>query len=323
MALDARRVVDPARERPAGRPPGAVPGRAARAAHPALHVTPTTSCSTRSWAAARRSSPPPGSAGGTSATTSIPSYVEIARHRVASEGRRAVGRRSTPAPSQATTAKPAEAALVDAGLHDRRPATGGSDGTGVTVDLVADGRRGRAVVLRRGRAGDTTARWVWPAPTRSGGRSAGPRPPRATCPARSWCSPRSCRPHGSDGDLALRAAVPTCVFDVIDLLADDARRAPRDLWRRRPSRRARRRSSGPRKPRPTTHRQSIFWRERVPGPRRAKRFGLGQGSGGAESAELGDVAGRTARSSSPSPRAPCGRGRGSSTGGSCVPSTRR
>ncbi len=67
----ARRLVDPARERPPGRASRAVPGGASRAAHPALHVPTTISCSTRSWAAARRSWPRRGSGAVTSATTSI------------------------------------------------------------------------------------------------------------------------------------------------------------------------------------------------------------------------------------------------------------
>ena len=50
--------------------PGPVPGRTPRAAHPALHVRATTSCSTRSWAAVRRSSPRRGSVAATSDTTS-------------------------------------------------------------------------------------------------------------------------------------------------------------------------------------------------------------------------------------------------------------
>ena len=47
-----RRVGHPPRERQAGRPPGPVPGRAARAADPPLHLSRTTSSSIPSWARA-------------------------------------------------------------------------------------------------------------------------------------------------------------------------------------------------------------------------------------------------------------------------------
>jgi hypothetical protein len=75
----ARRLVDPARERPPRRAPGAVPGRAARAADPAVHLRGRPRArpvhGERVDARGRR----PASGGATSATTSIPDYVEIAR----------------------------------------------------------------------------------------------------------------------------------------------------------------------------------------------------------------------------------------------------
>ncbi len=65
----ARRLADPARERPPGRAPGAVPGRDPGRAASSSSPSATTSCSTRSWARARLRSRRFAPTAGTSATT--------------------------------------------------------------------------------------------------------------------------------------------------------------------------------------------------------------------------------------------------------------
>ena len=142
LAPDARRLVDPARERPAGRPPGAVPRRASRAADPPLHVRATTSCSTRSWAAVRRSSRPPGSAGATSATTSTPITSRSPAGASTTCSLTPRGRADDHAADGGRPRSPRTRSTA-AGFHvtgrKRRIA-----GSGVVVDLVADDAGGPA-----------------------------------------------------------------------------------------------------------------------------------------------------------------------------------
>ena len=237
---DARRVVDPARERPPGRPPGAVPGRAARAADPALHVRATTSCSTRSWAAARRWSPPPGSAAATSATTSTPSYVEIARRRVAEELQTQAEDDASRAANDGqggATARRAACSRTPASRSSRRNKR--FRRTAVTVDFVAtdgEGDAGSSTSPARftsHRGGLLRTDVVW----RTLGRAYAVKRARGEVPLVLLTSHLPRRP--SEGDTALRAAGPDAFFDAIDLLSADSlerlRATPRAAPRSDPS----------------------------------------------------------------------------------------
>jgi site-specific DNA-methyltransferase (adenine-specific) len=151
-----------------------------------------------------------------------PAYVELARPRVAEEGTLAAdppvaagdGRRA---------AKLAEDVLVEAGFtitaHDRRIAR-----TGVVVDLVAADALGEpwhvlvagAHVSHRGGLARTDVVWRTLGQAHAL-RGRGP----AGVPVVVLTTELPRRP--SDGDAALRAAGPAACFDVVDLLADDAR----------------------------------------------------------------------------------------------------
>ena len=130
----ARRVVDPARERPAGRSPGAVPGRAARAADPALHLRrrPRARPVHGQRLDARRRGR--GSVGATSATTSTPttSTSPAAGSPSSEPTPAATTGRSTGGPPSASPRR-----CVDGGRVHRSPAERRRiAGTGVAVDLV-------------------------------------------------------------------------------------------------------------------------------------------------------------------------------------------
>ena len=148
-----------------------------------------------------------------------PEYVEIARHRVASE--LAAPAASTVLDSVPSTKKLAEAALIDAGFT-----------------IVARNRRIRRTGVALTFGAEDTANVPWfvdvagPATSHRGGLS------RTDVVWRTLGRAAAVRDHlpgplvvltsqlprkGSEGDLALRAAGPRALFDVIDLQSDGGR----------------------------------------------------------------------------------------------------
>jgi len=164
-----------------------------------------------------------------------PDYVELARRRVAEEGRVAgpaiddepvaeeeLAGNEGPGADGPTAARLAEAVLVGAGFtvaeRDRR-----IRGTGAVVDLVLHDAAGQPWwVLVCGahtahRAGMARPEVTWKAL----GRAAALRRSRGGVPL-VLVTPQPPRPR-SEGDAALRAAGPEVVSDVVDLLAADGR----------------------------------------------------------------------------------------------------
>jgi site-specific DNA-methyltransferase (adenine-specific) len=148
-------------------------------------------------------------------------YVEIARRRVED----AVRRRSTdpvPLDEGRTAVQLAEAALDDAGFtieaRDQRIAK-----TGVAVSFVATDAAGATWLfdvaggLASHRRGLLRNDAVW----RALGRACALQRARAGAPLVLLTSAVPRRP--GEGDTALRAAGPATVFDVVDVLADEAR----------------------------------------------------------------------------------------------------
>ena len=194
MALDARRLVDPARERPARRPPGAVPGRAARAADPAVHVQgrPRARPVHGQRFGARRRGAPRAPLRRLRPRPAVRRDRPPPRRRRSRAGRRrgrgpTGRRRSTVAPAARTspmarqpTASPRRS-LVDAGftIHatDHRVRR-----TGVTVSFVATDADGDALVLRRRRRVHHPSRRA--APRRDGVEVARPGATRSVSRAR-------------------------------------------------------------------------------------------------------------------------------------------
>ena len=156
----------------------------------------TTSCSTRSWGAARRSSPPPGWAGATSATTSTPSYVDIARRRVSEALAEQLSSATRTALDGQTATTLAEDVVVGAGFRitgRKRRITG----TGVTVDLVAAGDDGSTWFFLVCGA-HTSRRGGWRGSTRYGGRSGERVRSAGGFPTLEWsCSPPACPPQAA------------------------------------------------------------------------------------------------------------------------------
>ena len=157
--------------------PAPVPGRAARAADPAVHVHATISSSTRSWAADRRSSPRPVSVAATSATTSTraTSRSPAGASPKRSSEQSGVATGEPPATSRDPTGKAGADKLAEqtarrCRLHDRRaqPADPQDRRHG---RLRRHRRRRRDVVLRRRRARSPATAAGCCAPTPCGGRS--------------------------------------------------------------------------------------------------------------------------------------------------------
>ena len=233
----ARRVVDPVRERPAGRPPGAVPRRAARAADPALHVRRRPRA--RPVHGQRLDAGGRGAdwGGATSGYDLDPAYVEIARRRVA-EAMESMSRTEATdteagapeavgtVPGGRTAKDSAERALVDAGFT----ITGRNQrvkAAGVSVDFLATDATGApwmfdvAGPARTHRGGMLQTDVVW----RALGRSHALRGWRGATPLVVLTTAAPRRP--SEGDSALQG-----------------RRACRPLRHRRPDLDRRLRASG-------------------------------------------------------------------------------
>ena len=151
-----RRVGDPAGERPAGRPPGPVPRRAARAAHPPLHLRGRPRARPVHGQRLGRSWPPPGSAAATSATTPTPTTSTSPGAGWPRRWRRTTST-TTPSLRAAARARGQGGAGTGRGrarrrrLHRRRPQRPGpEDRPG--REPRGRRRRGRPLALRRGRA---------------------------------------------------------------------------------------------------------------------------------------------------------------------------
>jgi site-specific DNA-methyltransferase (adenine-specific) len=150
-----------------------------------------------------------------------PGYVELARRRVAAV------ERCEPAPAAAAAAGQtadrlavemlAQAGFSVDGVRRRVPRTG------VTIDVVACDANGAvwyfdvAGPFTTHQGGMGRSETVW----RSLGKAAAVRSrvPETPLVVLTTTLPEA----GSDGDLGLRAAGPGTVFDVVDLLSDDAR----------------------------------------------------------------------------------------------------
>jgi len=150
-----------------------------------------------------------------------PAYVDIARARVAGEGRALTDAHpETPAPAVGKAARDvAEQALVDAGFTITARAKR-MRGTGVVVAFVATDATGDTWLFdvpgphTAYRGGLTRPDVVW----RALGRAAALHPDRPLV----WLATALPRP-GSEGEVAVRSAGPGTVFDLIDVLAPDAR----------------------------------------------------------------------------------------------------
>jgi site-specific DNA-methyltransferase (adenine-specific) len=148
-------------------------------------------------------------------------YVEIARQRV-EDARRSGAKDALPLDEGSTAVQLAEAALEDAGFvieaRDQRIAK-----TGVTVSLVATDAAGATWLFDVGggltshRRGLLRNDAVW----RALGRACALQRTRGGSPFVLLTSAVPRRP--GEGDTALRAAGPTAIFDVVDLLADEGR----------------------------------------------------------------------------------------------------
>ena len=217
--------------------PGAVPGRAARAADPTSTRTRTISCSTRSWDRARRWSPPRGSAAATSATTSTPPTSTsrgCACATKATPRHRAPSTHEPPSPSPTATAPTSRRARrAKARPRRRSPRSCCSEtgftivaknqrvrGTGVVDQLHRHRRRRRRVVLRRvGRVHEHARRaaahrhGVEVARARARARAERAR-------ARSCSSPRTCRARAARATSRC-ATADDIVFDVIEMRSAD------------------------------------------------------------------------------------------------------
>ena len=220
---DARRLVDPAGERPARRAPGAVPGRAARAADPPVHVRrrPRARPVHGQRLGARRRGP------------ARPALRRLRPRRALRRDRPHARRRRHRRPGR-TRRRPARrrrrvgAAVGRGGAH-RTPASRSTPATGRSAAPVSPSTSSLATSTA------TPGSSTWPErrrpivagcadPTWCGGRSVAP--PRcgrpADVPLVVLTSRLPTRP--GEGDTALRAAGPDVVFDVVDLLSDEARR---------------------------------------------------------------------------------------------------
>ncbi len=151
-----------------------------------------------------------------------PAYVEIARRRVAAEGRPPPAPPAPPAPGRAPGAHESAVRLADAALRAAGFAVTAEDArvphTGVTVSFVAEDRAGRRWLFDVGgahtsqRGGLQRSDIVW----RSLGRAHALRG-RAEGAARLVLLTTQLPRRPGEGDTALRAAGPDAFFDVVDL----------------------------------------------------------------------------------------------------------
>ena len=203
---DARRVGDPAGEREAGRPPGAVPGRAAAVADRALHLRgrPRARPVPRIRLDARRRRPARPArrrlrhrrratsswrGGGSATEVERPPGAERAARSPVDDAldfqARATRRARRPRPSPSSSWSRPGFQIVRRKVRVR--------GTGVTVDFEALDAGGRRFWFDVS-GGFTSSRAACCAPTRCGRRSAAPRSSTVTPTAsRSSCCRRTCR----------------------------------------------------------------------------------------------------------------------------------
>ena len=155
-----------------------------------------------------------------------PTYVELARARVA--GRGGPGRRRRAARRAARRRATARRRPRWPGRCSGLPASPTCGRTAACAGWASPStsppptpRTGRGTSTWRGRTRPTEA--AWSAPRRCGGRSAAPTCWRPAASPRSSCSRRSCPGPGTEADRALRAPGPGGIFDAVDLLSPDAR----------------------------------------------------------------------------------------------------